>query len=115
METAKLLLDILKQNEPQTSEYFKNVLVGQKTVIKFGSIDNEEISLNFLIKGEIDKNIDDLERKVNALFNTDTELSIINEILSNIKTPVQINFAPYLKISKDDEPLQHAFMINIKY
>jgi len=116
METSKLLLKILNKCESESNDYFKNVLVSkQKTVIKFGSIDNEQISLNFFIHGQIDENIKDLEVKINALFNTDSDLSTINDILSKIKTPCKVSFSPFLKISKIDDPLIHAFGIQIKY
>lgn len=116
METSKLLFEILKQDEKAVLEYFKNVFVSnEKTVIKFGSIDNEEIKLNFFINGQLNNQVIDLESKIKALFNTDSDLSIIHKILIQIKQPSKISFSPYLKISKADEPLLHAFMLTIKY
>jgi len=116
MEISKLFLSILNFFEAETSEYFKTVTVSnQKTDIKFGSIDNENLNINFFIKGELNSEVTTIESKMKALFNTDTDLSTIDVILKGIKQPTKISFTPFLKISRETEPLLHAFRVSIKF
>jgi len=113
MKTSKLIFSILSKNEKESNEYFSHINVSnQKTEIKFGYVD-DKISINFFIHGiSENKNISLLE-KLEFLFNTDSDLTGIDEYLENIKEPYTINFSPYLKINED--PAIHAFRISIKH
>jgi len=116
MDTTKQLINVLKHNWNKTTEYFNRIQVSnEKTQIKFGSIDNKELSINFFIHGQFNDKINDIEGKLTALFDTDNDLTIINRILSEIAEPKEIIFSPFLKISKESEPLIHAFMITIRF
>jgi len=113
MKTAQLLLNILNKYEKESNEYFSKVNVsGQKTEIKFGYVYNK-ISINFFIHGfSEDKNTHLLE-KLDFLFNTDSDITGLDQYLESIKEPYTLNFSPYLKIN--DDPAIHAFRISINH
>jgi hypothetical protein len=113
-------LNFLLNSEPKLKEFFdKNVKVNSnKTEIKYGSKADQYIDINFLINGETDYNIIDFKDKINCLFNSDSDITVLNTLINDIKQPERVNFGlntPFIKVSHDSEPLKYAFRIIIFY
>jgi hypothetical protein len=93
-------------------DYFENVKVSnQQTVIKFGG-NNIDFGITFFIEGDLNENITTFEDKIEALFNTDNDLTILTQFARTIKKHEVIKEAPFLKIS--DDPLMHGFQLTFK-
>jgi len=110
------IIDFFLSHQDQFSEYIDKVKVNhEKTLIKFGSIDNEEISINFFTTGALDESIVTYEEKIKCLFNSTEDISNLDKEIKSIKTPFSVRFMPYMQISQDDEPLTFALRITINY
>ena len=106
------IIDFFLKNKDKLADYFaKNVKVNNnKTVVKFGTIDGERVSISFLLEGEPDENITDYREKVEHLFNTDIDLSELAEEISKLHPDIRFSImAPLTKIN--DNPVNHAFRI----
>lgn len=113
MNTSNLLLSILKKEEVETLKYFDTVFTNdKKTEIKFGYVGNE-ISITFFIYGLTENRKISLSEKLEILFNTDTDLKVLDEYLNTIKEPFKLHFSPYLEINNN--PLTHSFRITINH
>ena len=106
--------EFLLNNEDLLKDYFQRVKVSnEKTEIKVGWNDTN-IGITFLIKGDLNKELTSFEDKINALFNTTTNIEDLNEKIKEFEKYSFITQAPFLKISKENEPQIHAFSISIK-
>ena len=112
MNSANLFLNILKQQPKLSDNYFNKIALGNKTEIKYGFV-KDSISLTFLITGKPrNKNLS-MSKKVNKLFQTNTNLDLLNEYLNEIKNISRFFYAPYLKIN--EKPETYAFRISIDH
>jgi len=110
------IVDFFIAYKDQFSGYIDKVKVNnEKTLIKFGTIDNEEISINFFTTGSLDDSIDSYEEKIKCLFNTNEDISALEKEIKSIKIPFNVRFMPYMQISRNDEPLTFALRITINY
>ncbi len=115
MET---IIDFFNRNKEGIADFIDGIQVNhKKTLIKFGSIDNEQLSLTFYIHGELEPSIVAFEEKIRCLFNCDNEqdLTKISDLFKSIENEYSFQFSPFLKISKGDEPTLHAFHIIIDF
>lgn len=105
--------EFLLKHENDLKAYFERLKVNQsKTDIKY-SITHLNMSIVFYIKGEIDESITSYKDKVEALLNTDSDLSELNEYAGKLKQEYTfVTESPFLKISK--EPALHAFQITLR-
>jgi len=107
------IINFFLKNKPQLEPYFDKIKVNQeKTLIKFGSIENQEITINFLINGELSSDIN-YEQKIKSLFNSNDDLSILNDIIQQIKHPFTVNISTQIKLSEDNAPLINAFRLTL--
>ena len=106
--------EFLLNNENLLKDYFQKVKVSnEKTQIKVGWND-QNIGITFLIKGGLNEGLTKFEDKINALFNTSTNIEDLNKKINEFEKYSFITQAPFLKISKENEPQTHAFSISIK-
>jgi len=107
------IIDFLLQNEEELKEYFERAKVNHnKTEIKFG-ISHLNVSMVFYITGEHDKSIISFQDKVKALFNTNTDITEVNDFINKLDTPYKFEKeSPFLKLK--DEPLLHAFQVTVR-
>lgn len=105
--------EILLKHKNDLEAYFEMLMVNRnKTDIKF-SITHLNMSMVFYIKGELDESITSYKDKVEALLNTDSDLSELNEYARTLKQEYTfVTESPFLKISK--EPALHAFQITLR-
>ena len=73
------------------------------------------ISLSFIISGNQKEKELNMSAKLCKLLEKESKTQKINTYLQKIKKVEKINFLPYLKISKDNEPLTYAFRISINH
>ena len=98
-------------NRDSLKDYFDNVKVSNdKTLMKFSTVENERISLNFFIQGKLNNSIKDYNEKINHLFNTSADLSLLDTAINNLKTPVDYYMSPVIKINNHTYAFQ--FSIN---
>ncbi len=109
MKIKKFLL----QHEDELTEYFERLKVNQnKTEVRFG-LSPINLSLVFYISGEHDNNISSFKEKINALFNTDSDLTEANNFIENLKEPYKFdNQNDFLKLKGN--PLKFAFQVTVK-
>jgi hypothetical protein len=101
-------------NKFKLFDYFKQVKINQKkTFVCFELKSEHKISITFKIHGETQKKEIPFEDKVKRLFHTDEDLSELDHLISEINLQYYFTFSPYIKISKNDEPLIHSFQLNI--
>ena len=109
-------INFFLKNKDVLAEYIDKIKVNnEKTLVKYGNVDGDHISINFFTYKVLDDNIISFEEKIKHLFNTDEDLSGLDELIQQIKTSCKFTFSPYLKISKEDEILTHAFQITIYF
>jgi hypothetical protein len=108
------IIEFFRKNKGQIVDFIDKISVNQeKTVVKFGAKSDHNISITFLIHGEPKKEIISIEDKLKCLLNTDEDLTELDKLFTEIDLPYHFSFEPYLKISKENEPLIHAFQITI--
>ena len=112
MNSANLFLNILKQQPKLSDDYFKKIALGNKTEIKYGFV-KDSISLTFLITGKPQKRNLSMSEKIKTLFQTNSDLDLLNEYLLEIKNISRFFYAPYLKIN--EKPETYAFRISIDH
>jgi len=104
------------KNKDSLAEYIGKIKVNtEKTLVKFGNVEGDHISINFFTYHELDETITDFEEKIKQLFNSKEDLSILDGLIEQINTPCKFTFSPYLKISKENEILIYAFQITIYF
>jgi hypothetical protein len=112
------LLIFFNRNEEGVIDFIDKIKVNnEKTLVKFGTINNEQLSLTFYIHGELDASIAKFEDKIRCLFNCSNveDLNKINSLLASIENEYSFEFSPFLKISKGEEPTLHAFHLIIDF
>ncbi|MDF1548909.1 MAG: hypothetical protein P1P88_13880 [Bacteroidales bacterium] len=105
--------EFLLKHENDLEAYFERLKVNRnKTDIKY-SITHLNMSMVFYIKGEIDENITGYKNKVEALLNTNSDLSELNEYTKTLNRGYTfVTESPFLKIS-ENPPLQ-AFQVTLR-
>ena len=106
--------DFFLKNKDSLAEFVSKIGVNnQKTTLKYGTIDNENISINFFVNGQINDSIIDYEEKVNRLFDTDADISRLNDEIQKVKKPIKISFIEPVLINKN--PAINACQLTIFY
>ena len=82
-----------------------------KTEIKYG-ISPHNLSMVFYTTGEHDNSIVSFNDKVNALLNTNSDLTEINGFINKLESYRFNNQNPVIKLKV--EPLLHAFQVTVK-
>jgi len=109
-------INFFLQNKDSLAEYIGKIKVnGEKTLLKYGYIEDKNISITFYTYGQLDETITNYEEKIKHLFDTNEDLNDLNQFIEEINLPYTIHFSPYLKISRDDEVLTYAFHITVKF
>ena len=109
--TAK---DFFLENKDSLAEFVSKISVSNETtMLKYGTIDNENISINFFVNGQIDESITDYEEKVNHLFDTNADISGLNEEIQKVIKPFKISFIEPVRINEN--PAIHASQLTIFY
>ena len=105
--------EFLLQHENELTEYFERLKVNHnKTEIKFG-LSPVNVSLVFYITGEHDNNITTFQEKVEAIFNSDSDITEANEFIEKLNTPYKFdNQNDFLKLKEN--PLKYAFQVTVK-
>jgi hypothetical protein len=102
------------ENRFKLSDYFKQIKVNrEKTLIKFETKADNNISITFFIHGEPQKKELPFEDKINRIFRTKEDLSILDQLIAEINLPYYFTFSRFIKISKENEPTLHTFQITI--
>jgi hypothetical protein len=110
------IIDFFLKNKDKVADFMDKINVSrEKTVIKFGAKADHNISITCCVYGDLIKEEISYEDKVVRLFNSTEEITILNELISEIDLPYHFSFSPFLKISKENEPLIHAFQIVILF
>lgn len=112
------IIDFFNRNKEGVVDFIDKIQVNrEKTRIKYGSVDNEQVSLAFYIHGELDPNITSFEDKIACLFDCSNvdDLPIIKDLISSIVNEYSFQFSPFMKISKGDEPTLHAFHLIVDF
>ena len=110
--TALELLKVLKTNPKESINYFSQIALGEKIVVKFG-FDKNSISITFFITGKSNSKNLCISKKIDKLFETDNNFEPLNNYLPNIKKITKYHFSPYLKIN--NEPEMYAAMIGFEH
>lgn len=108
------IIDFFNQNKDQIGEFIDSIHVNyDKTLIKFGHIEGDGLSIAFFIHNEPDASITSYEEKIQCLLNTDDELLLkLDDVIDTSKL-CDINFSPYLKIN--NEPEIYGFHMTVNY
>ena len=112
------IIDFFTRNKEQLVDFINGIWVNhEKTLVKFGSIKSEQLSLTFYIHGELDLGITKYEDKINCLFDCSNveDVPTISYLIELINKKYSFEFSPFLKISKESEPILHAFHIIIYF
>lgn len=104
---------LLLNHETELKDYFERAKVNaNKTDIKY-SITHLNMSMVFYIKGEIDESVTDFKAKIAALFNTNTDISELDEYARTLKSKYEfVTESPFLRIT--NEPALHAFQVTLR-
>ncbi len=109
-------INFFLDNKDSLAEYIEKIKVNrEKTLVKYGWIEDQNIKLAFFTYGELSNDITSYEEKIECLFNSNNDLTELDEVIREIRLPYKFSFAPYLKISKDNEILTYAFQISINF
>jgi hypothetical protein len=104
--------DFLLQNKEALSEYFKQLKINHNKIeIKYG-MSPINVSIVFYITSEFDDSISNFEDKVNALFNSDTDLTEINNFISQLSSYEFVKGSTLTKIKEN--PAVHIFQVTVK-
>lgn len=107
--------EFLLNNEEQLTDYFERVIIShEKTEIKAGWNGNN-IAITFLIKGPLDRQITSYKEKIEALFNTSTNIDGLDEKIKEFSKGHKFDAqAPFVKISRENQALVHGFSFSIR-
>jgi len=110
-------INFFLKNKDSLANYIGKIKVNKgKTLVKYGYIKGESITITFIIYGQPDESINNYEDKVKYIFNSTEDLNDLNEQFKVIENKAfNFTFSPFLKISKDNEPLMHGFHISLKF
>ncbi len=104
--------DFLLQNKEELSEYFEQLKINHNKIeIKYG-MSPINVSIVFYITGEFDDSIISFEDKVDALFNSDSDLTKINSFISKLTSYEFVKGSTLTQI-KENPPV-HIFQITVR-
>ncbi len=110
------VIDFFSKNKSQVVDFIDKINVSkEKTEVRFGAKSDHNISIAFCINGELLKEDITYEDKIARLFDSKEDISILNQFITEIDLPYHFSFSPLVKISKEEEPLMHAFQIVILF
>jgi len=110
------IFDFFIKNKSQVVDFIDKINVSrEKTVVKFGAKADHNISIAFCINGELLKEDITYEDKIKRLFDSKEDISVLNQLISEIDLTYHFSFSPLVKISKENEPFIHAFQIVILF
>lgn len=104
--------ELIFQNKAELSEYFEHLKINHNKIeIKYG-MSPINVSIVFYITGEFDDNISSFEDKVNALFNSDTDITEINNFIGRLSSYEFVKGSTLTKIKEN--PVVHIFQVTVK-